>query len=335
MNLEKKALSGYLQRKKLIVRGTPIRVQTLGDSTKNRVYYVSSRSQSWIIKQSFARTQTKDRWSIDRKRVSTEVNCIEVLRQFLPPEVIPEPIVEDRTDYISITTAPPKNAVLWESELAEGKIDLQIASQCGELLATVHNETRDQSQIKALFKDTKAFEQLRIEPNHDHVVKNFPDLNKGIKAQTKRLKKDGYCLVLGDLRPRNVWINGGQLYLVDFATAHYGHPSFDLGFYAADMCVKAIQNSLQKAAYLEAINVFWKGYFDLSFSKKKPEEIEKPAVRDLGCMLLAATDGRNPVYFEDPPVTDLTRRIAMSLLFTELNSIEEITEFINRTLIDG
>ena len=58
-------------------------------------------------------------------------------------------------------------------------------------------------------------------------------------------------------------------------------------------------------------------------------------MRDLGCMLLAATDGRNPVYFEDPHVTDLTRRIAMSLLFTELNSIEEITEFINRTLIDG
>ena len=47
-------------------------------------------------------------------------------------------------------------------------------------------------------------------------------------------------------------------------------------------------------------------------------------------MLLAATDGRNPVYFEDH-VTDLTRRIAMSLLFTELNS-SEITEFINRTL---
>jgi len=334
MNLEKKALSGYLQRKKIIRRGTPIRVQPLGDGSKNRVYYVSSSSQSWIIKQAHARVQIKERWSIDRKRIFTEVNCIEVLRQFLPPEVIPEPIVEDRTDYISITTAPPKNAVLWESELADGKIDLQIAAQCGELLATVHNETKDQPQIKTLFKDIKAFEQLRIEPHHDHVINNFSDLKKAIQAQTKRLKKEGQCLILGDLRPRNVWVNGTQLYLVDFATAHYGHPSFDLGFYAADMCVKAMQNSLQKAAYLEAINVFWNGYFSLS-SSKKPEEIEKPAVRDLGCMLLAATDGRTPVYFEDPHITDLARRIAMSLLFTELNSIEDITEFINRTLIDG
>ena len=333
MNLEKKTLSGYLQRKKLLARGTSIRVQTLGDGSKNRVFYVSSPSQSWIIKQAHPRVQTKERYYLDRKRIFTEVNCIEVLRQFLPPEIVPEPIIEDRTDYISITTAPPKNALLWESELANGKIDLQIASQCGELLATVHNETKDQPQIKTLFKETKAFEQLRIEPHHDHVVKSFPDLRKPIAAQTKRLKKEGQCLILGDLRPRNVWINGGQLYLVDFATAHYGHPSFDLGFYAADMCVKAMQNSIQKAAYLEAINVFWNGYLGLS-SSKKSEEIEKPAVRDLGCMLLAATDGRNPVHFEDPHVTDLARRIAMSLLFTELSSIEEITEFINRTLID-
>ena len=34
-------------------------------------------------------------------------------------------------------------------------------------------------------------------------------------------------------------------------------------------------------------------------------------------------------------MADLARRIAMSLLFTELETIEDITEFINRTLIDG
>ena len=41
MNLEKKAISGYLQRKKLLTRGTPIRVMSLSDGLKNRVYYVS------------------------------------------------------------------------------------------------------------------------------------------------------------------------------------------------------------------------------------------------------------------------------------------------------
>jgi hypothetical protein len=95
-----------------------------------------------------------------------------------------------------------------------------------------------------------------------------------------------------------------------------------------------MQNGVQKAAYLEAINVFWNGYFKLA-DYKGIEDIEKPAVRDLGCLLLSATDGRQPIEFEDPHVADLARRIAMSLLFTELKQIEDITEFINRTLIDG
>jgi len=166
------------------------------------------------------------------------------------------------------------------------------------------------------------------------VIEAFPDLKKVIAAQTRRLLKDGYSLVLGDMRPRNVWITNGQVYLVDFATAHYGCPSFDLAFYATDMCVKAMNNSTQKAAYLEAINVFWNAYFRIA-EYDKVAETAKLAVCDLGCLLLASTDGRRPKTFPDEHTMDLCRRIAQSLLFTELERIEDITEFINRTLIDG
>ena len=162
----------------------------------------------------------------------------------------------------------------------------------------------------------------------------FPDLKKAIGTRSSRLLKEANCLVLADLRPRNVWINNGQLYLVDFATAHYGYPTFDLAFYSADMVVKAMQNSTQKAAYLEAVNVFWNGYFQLA-SYKGVREVEKQAVHDLGCLLLSATDGRQPANIEDEHVAGLSRRIAQSLLFTKLEKIEDITEFINRTLIDG
>jgi 5-methylthioribose kinase len=334
MNLEKKSLSGYLQRKKLLTRGTPIRVMSLGDGLKNRVYYVAAPKESWIVKQAHSRAQIKERWWLDRRRIFAEASCIDVLRQFLPPAITPQIVLEDRTDFVLVTTSPPENASLWENDLNSGRIDLQIAVQCGELLATVHNETAHRPELKSMFKDMKPFGQLCIEPHYNHPLNAFPDLKKVIAVQTKRLVKEASCLVLSDLRPRNVWINNGQVYLVDFAAAHYGHPGFDLAFYAADMCIKAMQNGVQKAAYLEAINVFWNGYFKLA-DYKGIEDIEKPAVRDLGCLLLSATDGRQPIEFEDPHVADLARRIAMSLLFTELKQIEDITEFINRTLIDG
>ena len=142
--------------------------------------------------------------------------CIDILRQFLPPEIIPESVIVDRTDFVLITTPPPENAVLWEDDLSNGRIDLQIAVQCGELLATVHNETAEHPELKTMFKDTKAFEQLRIEPHYEYVTNSFPDLKKVIDAQTKRLKKETYALVLADLRPCNVWINSGQLYWLIF-----------------------------------------------------------------------------------------------------------------------
>jgi len=37
----------------------------------------------------------------------------------------------------------------------------------------------------------------------------------------------------------------------------------------------------------------------------------------------------------DDDMRDLTGRLAQNLLFTELEKIQDITEFINRTLIDG
>ena len=110
MNLEKKAISGYLQRKKLLTRGTPIRVMSLSDGLKNRVYYVSGAGKAWIVKQAHSRAQLKERWWIDRKRIFAEKSCIEILAQFLAPEIIPEVVLEDRTDFILVTTPPPQLA---------------------------------------------------------------------------------------------------------------------------------------------------------------------------------------------------------------------------------
>ena len=334
MNLEKQAIPKYLQRKKLLANGGPIRVQNLSDGLKNRVYYVESPNQTWIVKQAHSRVQIKERWWIDRRRIFAEKSCIELLARFLAPELLPRVLLEDRTDFILVTTPPPHNALSWELDLLNGRIDLQIAVQCGDLLATVHNETAGSPEVAAEFAATKSFEQLRIDPHYNYIVNAYPDLKKAIAVHTNRLLNEGFCLVWGDLRPRNVWVANGQPYWVDFATAHYGYPTFDLAFYTADMCVKAMQNTAQKAAYLEAVNVFWNSYFE-NANYEKAEEVKHQAVHDLGCLMLSATDGRQPVGLDDERIIGLSRRIAQSLILTGLGKIEDVTEFVNRTLIDG
>ncbi len=334
MILDKKSIPAYLKRKKLLPADEDMQIKQIGNGEKNLIYNVTSPSNALILKQALSRAQIKERWWLDRKRIFNEKMCIEILGQILPPDVIPEVILQDRTDFILATTAPSKDAISWEEELGRGRIDLQIAAQCGELLATVHNETSNNRDLKSLFKEIKPFDQLRIEPLYGKIIQAYPDLKKIIDAQARQLLKDRRTLVLGDLRPRNVWIDNGQVYLVDFATAHFGNPTFDLAFYASDLCLRAMRHSIQKAAYLEAINVFWNAYFRIA-EYVRAAETEKTAVRDLGCLLLSATDGREPVDYFDEHMEGLSRRIAQSLIFTELEKIEDITEFINRTLIDG
>lgn len=336
MNLDKKSVPPYLRRKKIIVHGEQVTdIRSVGDGVKNIIYRVVTTRKRLIVKQARSRANTKgSRMFLDRKRVFKEKSCLDVLSQILPPDIVPETHLEDRTNFVIVVDAAPREAALWEDELATGKIDLQIAAQCGELLATVHNHTNRAKELETLFKSTKAFEQLRVEPLYKAMIPDYPEQQKLIETQARMLTNDARVLILGDLRPRNVWVNSGQVFLVDFATAHYGHPSFDAAFYASDLCLKAILNAPQKAAYLEGINVFWMAYFRLIKYAKKAA-VERNAVRDFGCLLLSAAAGHMPELALDEGTQDLTKRIGQSLLFTELEKIEDITEFINRTLIDG
>ena len=320
MTLDEKSLAGYLKRKKLTGEGEGVLdVRQVGDGLKNLVYVVVTTEQRLVVKQAHWRVQVKQRWWTDRKRLFAEKSCIETLANILPPQVLPEVLLEDRTNFVLVTTAPPRDATVWADELDRGRIDLQIASQAGELLAAVHNQTAEMSDLETLFKETKPFEQLRVEPLYGQVAAAFPEIRTA---------------VLGDLRPRNILIDHGELYLVDFATAHFGQPSFDLGFYAGDMCLKAMLNHPQKAAYLEAINVFW-GAYTRTAEYEGTAAVGKAAVRDFGCLLLAQVCGRRPVYEGDEAFRDLAFRISRNLLSTEAEKIEDITESINRTLIDG
>ena len=80
--------------------------------------------------------------------------------------------------------------------------------------------------------------------------------------------------------------------------------------------------------------MFWNSYFQ-NASYEQAEEVKHQAVRDLGCLLLSATDGRQPAALDDERIIGLSRRIAQSLILTGLGKIEDVTEFVNRTLIDG
>ena len=335
MNLDKSTLAGYLQRKRLIGEDERILdVRQIGDGLKNLIYLVVTSERRLVVKQAHWRVQVKQRWWTDRRRIFAEKRCLETLATILPPHVIPDPLLEDRTNFVLVTTAPPRDAVVWNEELDMGRIDLQIASQTGELLATVHNQTGEMGDLKTVFEETKAFEQLRVQPLYGHVAAAFPEIQKAVESQARDLMETRRGIVLGDLRPRNILIHNGQLYLVDFAAAHFGQPSFDLAFYAGDMCLKAMLNHPQKAAYLEAINVFWGSYLK-NAEEESAAAVGKSAVRHFGCLLLAQVCGRRPVFEGDEAFRDLAFRISRNLLSTELEKIEDITESINRTLIDG
>ena len=127
MNLNKNNLTGYLRKKKCIGSSEPILdMRQIGDGLKNQIYQVTTPQQRLMVKQAHSRVQIKERWWTDRKRIFAENSCIEILANILPPDTFPDALSEDRTNFVLVTTGPTKDAVVWETELSGGRVDLQI-----------------------------------------------------------------------------------------------------------------------------------------------------------------------------------------------------------------
>src|SRR5262249_2115904 len=151
-----------------------------------------------------------------------------------------------------------------------------------------------------------------------------PELAAAVAPLAEQLVtvKEGLCH--GDFSPKNLLAHDGGFTLVDYETACFGDPTFDLGFFLSHLMLKAVKRPLDRQEFFELTRAFWRGY--LAEARWRPwREIQARAVGHFSVCLLARIDGTSPVdYLTDEAQRDAVRQLGRRILLERPAEWEDV-----------
>jgi hypothetical protein len=288
-------LEAYLLDRAIINTTDGYRIQYCSGGVSGIVVFVMAGDKSLIVKQALGQLKVKEDWFCDPNRMDIEQKSNAVYHR-LVPDCTPGVLAYDAENYIYIREAAPESSVMWKIDLLSGLLDFSVAEKVIRSLAVVHNSCAGDREIADEFGDKTVFYELRVSPYIEFVVQKHPRLKEFAAPIVSELMGPGITLVHGDFSPKNVMVDNRKVYILDFEVAHYGHPSFDLAFFANHFVLKSIKNKPWGPSYLNMLDFMLKIYF-ARISCTDPEALEKSFVKLLSLMMLARIDGKSPVEY--------------------------------------
>ncbi len=297
----------YLHEREWLDRRIPARAEILAWGVSNAVLRVTpAAGEALVVKQSRAQLRTKDPWFSRLDRIFRETDAMRVIQPLLPDGIIPRVLFEDRENYLFAMEAAPEEHSVWKQLLLQGHADASIAGRLGTSLATIHRQTADRPQWQAQFGDTEVFVQLRVDPFYRRIAEASAAAAPHIERLIDEMFSLPLCLVHADFSPKNVLIAGDRIVLVDFETAHYGDPAFDLGFFLSHLLLKSMRHAQHFAEYAALTAAFWETYLTgvATLSHRAPfapaELVRRTTGHVAGCMW-SRIDGTSRIdYLADP-----------------------------------
>ncbi len=298
----------------------------------------------FVLKQSREQLRTQTEWFSHLDRIWRELEVMQGLEGLLPEGVVPRVLFEDRENYLFAMEAIDEHHQVWKAVLLDAKFDLKIARDLGDYLSAIHRKSFLNEELQTQWGDWKIFDQLRIDPFYRFIVKAHPEIKVWVDELIEDMSAHRLCLVLADFSPKNILITEGGIHLVDFETAHFGDPAFDLGFFLSHLLLKAVYFQESGIGCIQLAEEFWDQYMNHGFplpegDSTRNSEMEEPelGLRTMGhlaaCML-ARVDGKSPVdYLSDSLKQDQVRSFALSLILDPPASIPKsfirLSEMLN------
>jgi 5-methylthioribose kinase len=316
----------YLKSRGLATSRDGILVEEMGGGVSNIVLFVQFEAQPsrrWVVKQSLAKLRVQDDWRSDRDRIFREAEAIQMLRDSLGADSLPEIVYLDRSNYCFVMTAAPVGSEPWKSLLLRGEVDAGIARTAGGLLARLITAGHQVPALRDRFEERSVFDQLRIDPYYRTTAERHPEL----RSVYERLIEDSWnirdSVVHGDYSPKNMLVKDGNICLIDFEVVHWGDPAFDAGFQVNHLFLKACHNPSYRSLYFGAVREFWHSLLEGAPSTRE-KRFESMTTRHLGALMLARIDGKSPVeYIKDASTKQRVRELARRILLEPANSLEQ------------
>ena len=320
----------YLQSQGRIAPEETIAVRELSGGVSNIVLLVTRPSgERFVLKQALPRLRVEQLWLCSIERIWREVEVLRLCGRMIQErgdwgqgtdEVyirVPELLFEDRDNYCFAMTAAPAEHRTWKELLLARKADPAIAAACGRLLGRLHARSWNDVDVARTLDDRTFFRDLRISPYYDRIAEVHADLAGRIRAVSESIWQHRRCLVHGDYSPKNLLVANRELWLIDFEVGHFGDGAFDLGFFLTHLVLKTFVVGPCADAYLALIDRFRSEYDHELLPVAGSVELDHLWQRTLGALagcLLARVDGKSPVDYLSPSLTDVVRQTACDLL---------------------
>ena len=321
-----KVFREYLRHKQLIPEGGTVSIQTLGGGVSCEAIMVRSPERSFVVKQALPKLRVKEDWFSDVTRVVNEKDCLDFYHK-IAPENVPQLLFFDEANYLFGMEAAPESSKMWKNMLLAGTVDFNVVCKVAATLAAVHNAAAKDVAVLQRFASQKFFIELRIDPYLRTTAARHPLLEKRINNEISRLVENKQTLVHGDYSPKNILVDGSQIYILDFEVAHIGDPSFDLGFLTNHFILKAIKHKQWAMSFLNMATYTADTYLRrVDFTDIK--ELEYNTIKVMALLFLARVDGKSPAeYITENDDKNLIRKISYGILDKDIRTYHDLASY--------
>ncbi len=329
---DKEVLLEYALQKKLIQKAEDARIHYFSGGVSGTVAMITEGNHCFIIKQALNSLKVAADWQCDQSRMQIEYEAQKTYWGIIP-NAVSKPISFDEDNYIMVRDAAPEDCVMWKTDLMNGMLDFQVAQKAIDALSSIHNQTAGDSRVQDKFSDDQFFYGLRISPYIEYTVEKYPELKSKAGNIINMLSNERIALTHGDYSPKNIMVDKEKnIYILDLEVAFYGHPAFDLAFFANHFLLKSVKNRQWSDAYLNMLTYMMNIYFDQVQYMNK-DVLEYETIQVLGMLFLARVDGKSPVeYLTEEKDKNLVRRMALMILEKELKRFDEVIDLVKDQL---
>lgn len=365
--------AAYLQDVGLLAANELCNIRELAGGVSNlvlRVSFPDGHRPDFVLKQARPQLRTADLWYCTVERIWREVEVLRACGELLQQQpsnvggdsvadrialdavigdgvasysIVPAVLFEDRDNYVFTMTAAPAAHTVWKADLLAGRVEPNIAKQCGRLLGELHAGSWGRADLAVRLADRQIFRELRLDPYYRHVARVHPDVAPHFQRLIDDNEARQLCLVHADFSPKNLLVysqpveerglapsqvdtirpgdetrgacppisTGGGLMLVDFETGHYGDPAFDLGFFLSHLLLKAIHRAPDHERYFDLTRQFWAAYeatLQPKIGDATYRELVARGIQNVAGCAWARIDGTSKVdYLQDPVRKDVIR----------------------------
>jgi 5-methylthioribose kinase len=315
------AIAAFLRAHDLAEPGESLRIEALAGGVSSDIWAVTTATRTICVKRALARLRVAGTWEAPTSRNAAEYAWLELVSH-LVPDAVPELFADDRTSgMFAMAYLEPTAYPVWKSQLRDGIVQLETATQVGDRLGTIHAQTADDRSIAARFANDASFAALRLHPYLHATASAHPDLRDELATIADTTATTKRVLVHGDVSPKNLLIGPNGPVFLDAECAWFGDPAFDLSFVLNHLLLKSVWRPHYADAYVAAFRALTTAY-EAHVHWEPLDAFERRCAGLLPALTLARIDGLSPVeYLTDERDRENVRRTARALIRSAPESI--------------